>query len=57
MRLMVIGPVAVVRLGDSDVMIEHGGMIPDGVDEKVARHLVDVGLAEQVDDPDRPEGK
>lgn len=50
MKLRVIGPVAVVRLGDVDLMIERGGEIPDAVDEKVCRHLVEVGLAEESDD-------
>lgn len=48
MTIRVIGTVAALRVGNADVFVRRGELLPDGVDRATVAHLVDVGLVEVV---------
>lgn len=59
MTARVIGSAVVVRIGNADVFIRRGELLPDEVDQTTISHLVDVGLVEVVKDrkPISPSGR
>lgn len=54
MSARVVGPVAVVSLGQAEVAVERGHLLPSGVDEATVAHLEGVGLVTRESESERP---